>query len=265
MKKIDISYKEPGGIIWKILPDETGEYLVVESRDGKLRKIMLSTLNVRSGIFVFKNEQLPKPWWLGLKAVGYNKIILQGYKESNSPEPKGIYVFELSSGKLLWKEEEMNFDGFVNDRKISLLSLVEEGASIHEVNSFNGELINEKLETVFSTIDKVEINQLFPILYSEENEHYKTIVDFLYQDQHYKSVGPLEYLEYETLILLSFYIQENNKLTNILLVLDGEGNSILNDRLIEGADGIGMSSFFVCKNKLVYIKNKTSIALAELI
>lgn len=227
MKKIAVTYKEPGGIIWKILPDETGNYLVIESRDGERRRTLLSTLTVYDNQFLYTIDKLPKPWWIGLKAVEDAKIILQGYKESNSPEPKGFYIFEIKTGELVQTEEEEIYDSPTNTNKKS--------------------------------------ESLFPILYNEDNIHYKTIHDFLEQNYEYKALGPLEYMEYGNFILISFYIHSTIKITNILLVIDEEGNVVLTDKLIEGADGIGMATFFICKNKLIYIKNKTSIALAEMI
>ena len=265
MKKIQVTYTEPGGIIWKLLPDEASNYLVIESRDGKLRKIMLSALNISSGAFIFKNEALPKPWWMGLKAVGHNKIILQGYKESNSPEPKGIYVFDLLTGLLLWQNEELNFYSFLNPERIGLVTLGTDQNSVLEVNSVTGKRITETTKNDYVHLVEEQTNKLFPLIYIEDNPHYNTIAGFIGQEQKYKCVGPIEYLEYGSSIIVSFYIQDNKKFTNILLLIDEEGNCLFKDILMDESDGVGMASFFVCKNKLIYIKNKTSIALAELI
>jgi len=227
LKKIAVTYKEPGGIIWKILPDENGDYLVIESRDGERRRTMLSALKLSNNNFLYIIDKLPKPWWIGLKAVEDTKIILQGYKESNSPEPKGFYVFDIETGKLLQTEEEEIYDAPSDTTKNSV--------------------------------------SFFPLLYNEDNAHYKTIHGFLEKNHGYKGVGPLEYLEFGTTILISFYIQSGKKYTNMLLVIDEEGTILLTDKLIEAADGVGMATFYICKNKLIYIKNKTSIALAEMI
>ena len=265
MKKIQITYLEPGGIIWKIIPDNTHNYLVVESRDGKLRKIILSALDISKEKMVFKNEQLPIPWWLGLKAVGYNAIILQGYKESNSPEPKGVYVFELTSGKLLWQKEDFNFYSFVDKERLSLMTLGNEQISFFEVGLLNGSILKESSEIGTNEIVAPLSVQSFPLLYNEDNLHYKTIVDFLKTEFDYACVGPLEYLEFEKYIVISFYIKENNKFTNMLVVLDENGECICKDTLMEGAEGVGMASFFICSNKLIYVKNKSSIGLIDLL
>ncbi len=225
MKKIEVTYKEPGGIIWKILPDETRNYLAVESRDGERRKTILSVLNLSNSDFLYSNNELPKPWWIGLIAVEENKIIFQGYKESNSPEPIGFYIFDLKSGELKQKEEE----------------------KVYELS----DVLTDQLS-------------FFPLLYNEENVHYATIAGFLKNIHNYTCTGPMEYLEFENYIMISFYIQENKKMTNILLILTVEGDEVLTDRLIEGVEGVGLASFFICKKKLIYIKNKTSIALADL-
>jgi hypothetical protein len=226
LKKAEVIYKEPGGIIWKILPDEAGNSLVIESRDGERRKTMLSVLDLSDNNLLYSTSDLPKPWWIGLIEVKGNKIIFQGYKESNSPEPKGFYIFDLLSGKLLQAEEEQIY----------------ESKDIRE-----------------------DQKSVFPLLYNIDNVHYSTIVEFLKKNHGHLCYGPLEYLEFGNNVLISFYIQENKKITNLLLVIDEEGNIVLNDRLAEGAEGVGLATFFICKNKLIYIKNKTSIGLVDML
>ncbi len=265
MKKILVDYKTPGGIVWKVLPDEKGNYLAIESRDGEKRRVLLSVVSLVDNDFLFMLDQLPKPWWLALKAVGQGKIILQGYKDNNNPETKGLYVFDLLTGKLLWQDEEKLFYSFA-DKETMLLSFVKEDQETIQKVVANTGRIKEKTALIE---DSEKVSQstcsVFPLLYTEENIHYMTIADFLYQNFGHKLAGPLEYLEYKANMLFSFYIREDKKLTNILLVIDEEGNLLLRDTLIEGAEGIGMSSFFICQNKLIYIKNKVSIALAELL
>jgi hypothetical protein len=264
LKKIPVNYKTPGGIVWKVLPDEKGNYLVVESRDGEKRKVLLSALNLLDNNFLFTLDQLPKPWWLALKAVGHGKIILQGYKDSNNPETKGLYVFDLLTGKLLWQEEEKLFYSFFDEETMLLSFVKDDREAIQKVVANNGKVKEETVLTEDSEKERSTFS-VFPLLYTEDNIHYATIADFLYQNYGHKSSGPLEYLEYKTDMFISFYIREDKKLTNILLVIDEEGNLLLQDTLMDGAEGIGMSSFFICRNKLIYIKNKVSIALAELV
>jgi hypothetical protein len=263
LKKIEVTYKDPGGIIWKILPDKKGEYLVIESRNAELRKTILSTLDLSKGEILYSNDQLPKPWWISLKAIGGSTIILQGYKESNSPEPGGLYVFDLKEGKLLWKDDDKIFQSFSGENSLRLTS--PENNEEIETDSRTGKLLKDKIASSITDEAMDSGNLEFPILYNEDNIHYKTIADFVEENQSSKCTGPIEYLEYRNNILISFYIKESNKLTNILFITDEDGNSILTDRIMEGAGGVGMSAFFICNNKLIYIKNKTSIAMAEMI
>src|SRR3989344_4172015 len=105
MKSIEVVYREVKGMIWKILPDESGIYLVVESRDINSRNTILSFLNLETNSVVYSNDNLPKPWWISLKSVYKDVVFLQGYKDSTGPESKGVYAYDLVKGDLLWKED----------------------------------------------------------------------------------------------------------------------------------------------------------------
>ena len=265
MKKILVTYKIPGGIVWKILPDENGNYLVVESRDSEKRRTMFSVINLLKNDFQCTFDSLPKPWWVGLKAVGYEKAVVQIYKESNNPEMKGLYVIDLLNGKLLWHNDEKLFYTFENKEMMQVVMEKNDLVLLQTVLAESGKIVKETAMEEWKENSVISTVSIFPLLYSEENTYYKTMKDFIEQHYQYRCVGPLEYLEHKNNIFISFYILENDTLINILLVIDDEGNCLLHDRLMEGAAGIGMSSFFISNNKLIYIKNKTSIALAELI
>ncbi|HVD99188.1 MAG TPA: DUF4905 domain-containing protein [Cytophagaceae bacterium] len=260
MKKTAITYHTPGGILWKVLPDESCQYLVIESRDGEKRKTLFSVLSLEKEKFLVKEIPAAKSWWIGLKAVGQGKIVFQGYKELQTPEPMGVYVSDLHTGKLCWKEEEKLFYAFAENTL--LLTTIEDGKTVfYSADPENGKMKTIAEESV--PVDSArETSMLFPLLYDEDNAHYKTIVGFLQQND-VKPSGPIEYLEYQSYVLIAFYVQEGKKWKNILWALDEEGELVLNEQLSEG-EGIGMSSFFICGKKLIYIKDKTSLALVEL-
>ena len=263
MKKIQVRYREPGGIIWKVLPDEEGKNLVIESRDAERRRTLVAVLSLIKEDFLVKEIPAPKPWWIGLKAAAAGTIVLQGYKESKSPEPLGVYVLDIKTGIITWKDEEKTFHSLRENTL--LLSAKEEDQPVWQYADLaTGKVLGTVSEETISGEHSPETSSVFPLLYTEENIHYKTICEFIQQNG-YANTGPVEYLEYAGKLLLSFYLREGKKMINILFVVDEEGEILLEDKLTEGAEGIGMAAFFICNKKLIYIKNKTSIALADIV
>lgn len=264
MKKIQVKYQEPGGIIWKVLPDEEGQNLIIESRDAERRRTLLAVLSLATEDFRIKEIPAPKPWWIGLKAVAAEKIVLQGYRESKTPEPLGVYVLDIKTGIITWKDEEKTFHSL--SENTLLLSAREEDQTVWQLTDLRtGKSLGTPEGEVFGGNENAGTSSVFPLLYSEENIHYKTLAEFIFQSGYSNRVGPIEYLEYEGKLFFSFYIQEGKTFINRLLIMDEEGDVLLEDKLSEGAEGIGMAAFFICNKKLIYIKNKTSIALADIV
>ncbi len=263
MEKITVRYHEPGGIIWKVLPDEEGKLLVIESRDSTLRKTSWGVVALSDGAFLLKGVPAPKPWWIGLKAVISGKAIFQGYKESQSPEPKGVYAMDLRSGKISWQDEEKSVHSFGASGTVLLSLRQEEDEALYVMEVSTGKERKSGEQEAFRNATPPETMSVFPLLYTEENSHYPTLSVFL-EEQGYKNTGPVEYLEYNAYIFISFYIQEGKKVINLLMVLKEDGTIVLQERLTEGTDGVGMASFFICHQTLIYIKNKISLALVRL-
>jgi hypothetical protein len=263
LKKIDVTYIEPGGIIWKVDTDEEGKLLVAECRDAARRKTSLCTIELSTQKVLYHQNQLPQPWWIALKAVKHGKVILQGYKESNTPDPKGVYVMDLYKGKLLWQDPEKLFYTFADAETMLVLN---QDSEWQKLNSGTGQLLETAAEPfATSIVDSERTGAVYPLLYTEDNAHYKTIHDFIREYCGYTAVGPVEYLEHEGRIMLSLYYPTAPKqLTNVLIVMAEDETILLKETLSEASEGVGMASFFINKNNLIYIKNKTSIALARL-
>lgn len=263
MKKTEVHYLQPGGIIWKVLPDDQCQYLVIESRDSVKRKTLWSVVALEKETLLLEGIPAPKPWWIGIKAAVSGKVIFQGYKESQTPEIKGVYVMDGTTGRESWKEEEKVFHSFSGKDKIVLQAKEQEQTLLYEADLQSGKIIRQLKEEDYTEISLPETGIVFPLLYTEENIHYKTIAGFLEHNK-YKALGPIEYLEHEDKIMVSFYIQEGKTLINIVWLVNEDGETLLEDRMAEGTEGVGMASFFLMNERLIYIKDKTKIALALL-
>jgi limonene-1,2-epoxide hydrolase len=68
----------------------------------------------------------------------------------------------------------------------------------------------------------------------------------------------LEYLEHDSTIFVSFYIQDG-ELANYLILISADGKLLLNEKLDEHLKGIGMGTFFVLSGCVFFVKNKVEL------
>jgi hypothetical protein len=100
--------------------------------------------------------------------------------------------------------------------------------------------------------------------YNTENKFLGKIAGFVFALSNKQPEGPMDYLEYKGKIIVSFYTKEGEKLVNYLLVVNEEGNILLLDQIGTEISGIGLDTFFLYKDLLIFIKNKKELVIFEL-
>jgi hypothetical protein len=108
----------------------------------------------------------------------------------------------------------------------------------------------------------LEDSQNFPVIrpfqYEEGTGHFDTVRDFLQARLGITPVATIDYLEFQRLIMVSVFVQENN-LANYLYVLDSGGEVLLNEKLGENLTGVGLDTFFMYSDHLIFVKNKSEL------
>jgi hypothetical protein len=99
-----------------------------------------------------------------------------------------------------------------------------------------------------------------PIIYSfyypQEHAYFATVGAFLNQFMHIQPVHGCEYLEHQGAIIISYYIYEEKSLSNYLLAMNQAQEVLLHDKIGSQLDGLGVDTFFVVRNRLIFIKEK---------
>ena len=124
------------------------------------------------------------------------------------------------------------------------------------------------LESIVTTIQQAECRpshnsiieiptvQTSPTHYPEDSSHFPTIYKFLYRLLNIDAVKAVDYLEISNKIIISYYIYRDKSFLNFLLVANRRREILLND-LIAETEGIGIDTFTVKSDTLLYVKNQT--------
>ena len=102
-----------------------------------------------------------------------------------------------------------------------------------------------------------------PIHYPEDSPYFPAIFKFLYRLIHIEAQKGVDYLEIGNKIVISYYIYSNKLFQNYLLVITHDRQILLND-FIATTEGIGIDTFTLQSDTLLYVKNENYFVGYEL-
>ncbi len=180
-------------------------------------------------------------------------------------------TIDLHSGELLWQQPSPN--------KTWWQSLVEVQQGYANIVEFSADSKPEVIDNYYIELqsgNRVEqsskilgfegkntVLALHPLHYTDDNEFFPAIFKFLYRLLSIDIQKGVDYLEYKDKIIISYYLYCENKLCNYLLVVNRKREILLHE-LIAESEGLGISTFTIKPEILLYVKNKCQLHGYEL-
>ncbi len=246
------------GHIWKIYPDSKDSLLILEIRNYENRVVSFAAVDINKQQILWDNLTLKETWWTGIEAVNSGKIIFHGYNHVQYSNHIGMICYDARKQKFLWEEQALVFYRSAGE-KIYAQNKNDSFSSVYmELDFKTGEKIRDA-EAI--EIPEIETN-IFPVFYSEIDSNFSRILLFIYKIAKVKAEKAVEYLEYNNHIFISYYLMgEDNKLTNQLLVFNGKAEIVFETILDSNLDGVGIQTFFVYQNQLIFVKYKKTLEI----
>jgi Domain of unknown function (DUF4905) len=240
------------------------DYCVLEIRDESRRQVSFSCINLLTANILWKNISPEKSWWLSLVGVFDEYLFLHKYSSNQKPEPEGLLILNVQTGETIEKLDNWIFFNF-HENVLTVYQL-ENNQPVYQ----NRLLPSIKL-SVETTAWQLSTTQQFNnstseisvTHYPEDSPHFPTIYKFLYRLLNIDVVKAVDYLEINNKIIISYYIYNNKLFQNYLLVTNRERQILLND-LISETEGIGIDTFSVKSDTLLYVKNENQFIGYEL-
>lgn len=240
------------GPIWKMVSLPLQKLLILEIRDETSRQVSFTALNYQTNTTLWENFKLTESWWVSLLAGRNSHVLIQKYLSQDNPVDMGIIVMDVQGPRIVWERDNFSFSGFDNDVVIGVVNDAEHTTLRLEL--ITGEVINAKSEFDF-TPDEIS-DTLRPFQYQENTDYFKTVYDFLRKNFSICPEYAVEYLEYDGLIIISYYIRDGKELLNYLLVVDESGKMLLQEKLDAQLKGLGVDTFFVLSGCLFFVRDK---------
>ena len=258
------------GKIWNSTFSE--EYCVLEIRDELTRQVSFSCINLLTGKVIWEKLKPEKSWWLSLVGIFDEYLILHKYSSKQKPEPEAVLILNIQTGNTLERIDDWIFFNYVENiltvyqlqnnepvyRDVKLITLSSVGTRT------TAESLTSSSVGTLTTVESLQQVECRPshnsiietTHYPEDSPHFPTIYKFLYRLLNIDAVKAVDYLEISNIIIISYYIYRDKSFQNYLLVTNRSRQILLND-LIAETEGIGIDTFTVKSDTLLYVKNQT--------
>lgn len=242
------------GTIWTTLSVPKRDILIIEARDEKNFQVEFSALDFSINKFLWKGVTLKEKWWIGLTAANENTLLFHTYVNQGNPDHKNLIAFNIFDGNVRWEIEEFSFYDW-DETEIWGYRTNDELTQV-TVNIESG-IVTERDWTARTLRENVD--SIRPIQYFEGMPYFETVKKFIQQKTAYQPTKGAEYLEWRDWVMISFYVDDAGSLANYLLVLNHDGEVLLEVKLGEKLAGLGTDTFFILSGCLFLVKNKSEL------
>lgn len=261
MGKLNLNFSYTfNGKIWNIISHAEKELLLLEVREDEKFLATYSLLDTVTGQFLIKNMDFEEKWWIGVSHLVDNVILFHTYPDQDNPDNRDLFAYHFLEQRILWKKEGKSIAEVVND---TVVLMKYDGAQPEYFDVCTGKLLEDEFKIKKRNVKNKLLEK--PFHYREGNEYFNTVSRFLAANANINIVKGVDYYENDHFMVMSYYYtNKNNNLANDLLVVDHNGEFLMNDQLGNDLKGISDDTFFIYNNKLIFVKGNTDFLVYQL-
>lgn len=232
--------------------------MFLEIRDEKEKKVTFSALHMDSEILLWTNVAFDEPWWISLADTSGSLLFLKVYTDTHNPDQKSILAFDFEKEIIVWWRNNFALTA-VNETKV-IGTDTGLGTKLVILDLRTGQ--PDKEQTVFPVVRNFSL--IKPLQYHQDTAHFETLRDFLKLKCSLSPVTVIEYLEFQSLLFISCFVQEND-LANFLFVFNKDGEKLLEEKIGEQLKGVGIDTFFIFSETLIFVRNKSMLVTYKMV
>jgi hypothetical protein len=242
------------GTIWKMIAAPEQNLLFLEVRIGDIFQVEFSALDYKANRFVWKDWRMKESWWIGLTAANNQTLLLHTFVNKGNPDHKNLIACDIFNQVVRWEVDEFSFYDW--DEQTIYGYSTKGDITPAQIQLESGEVIENPWESIQ---EKPEMNSFSPVQFLEGTQHFETVQRFIQQRLNKAISKGVEYVEFDNWIVVSVYIQESEDLANYLIVMTKEGEIVLEEKLGEKLEGLGVDTFFILSGCLFFVKNRLEL------
>lgn len=250
--------------IWRILPhpDSDRNEWAIELREITEKKISFALIDLDGGAVKWISYPEGVDWWSSITGFGHNQIYIHHNRYPDLPEPTDLSALSVDTGKLLWTLPDCVLVRTIDQRMIQLAT--RQPGAVHYVTAYanTGEVVPEEDRRHTDTVPGIILKQ--PIRYSAGKDYFAMLSSFLKNQLDVSNPVCIDYLDCRPYMIFSYYIYEQEKVAQYLVIFSSNREMVLHEKLADGRDGVGQSTILLRGGTLVYLCNSNEFRSLKL-
>jgi hypothetical protein len=261
-----------GGIVWRLLFTGRGR-IVGECRNQEKKSASFFCLDEESGKPVWQDLRLDEDWWVGMEAVQGEVLLLHGFASPDMPEHRGIRAYDLETGALRWRNDEMTYWFSMGDQLFAYRDFYERRVG-YEIDIGTGEVRStydqslQELHDIRRQAADTEptLEMTLPEIMSEGSVE-PAIVAFVRRLTKGKGIlGNIEFIRESDVLAFNYHVgareataQKPLYENHLFVYRYPQGNRLFSDVMARDLKSQVPDAFFVRRRRLFFIKDQKTL------
>ncbi len=245
--------------IWRVIPnaDPESTLWVIELRNAESREVSFAVIDTDKLEVKWQRQIEATDWWTSLTAFSHNRIYLHNYRYPEVPEPTDLLAVNAGSGLLSWILPDHVLVSIVDAESLEVATRRGDHFEYMQCDAMTGGLLPLNGGKRAAT---GEVILKEPVRYIEGNRYFGKLAHFIKQTTGSHIPVAIDYLEKRPYIIFSYYIYEQDKTVQYLLIVTDQKQQVLHEKLSEEREGTGRSTMMLKASTLVYLKNSNEFS-----
>lgn len=223
---------------WQILVG--GDEMMLELRDMEQMVLEVAVLKLGGQMYTFS---LQLDWWHKLVAFDADYLVFERMEDSMDPAACSLHAYPRKSGGQEYHFERARFVDWSGGQ---LYYQTEEGE--RHTLGLDTSLAERATDSVF-----------YGQQFTHDSADFELLAGFIQDHVHMKPVQQIEYMDYNNLMLFSFYVLESKGFSNFMGVWDVQGDQKLFQILEPNVEKVAPGSFFIWHDLLIFVSEKVNL------
>ncbi len=247
--------------IWQALPAMNGNNWVLELREKETKQVSYAMVDLEAAFgpdnqAVWEYPVAATEWWTSLAGVGRTHFFLHNYRDPEIPEPTDFLAVNKVTGDVDWVQPGYRFSATRPDGVLEIAKRTGGEIVYYECHEASGNVGALTRRHSPSEVPGLQ----YPVRYKTGDPYFETITDFLDKTLNSGPLHTIDYLEFKSYMVFSYYLYENEKMVQYLAVIDRWKSIKYHQQVADAIHQVGMDTFLLKNDTLVFVRNKNVFA-----